>query len=232
MRITKELLVRKSCTFDLEAIFKLNLSGLELEELEPIINECVNIWDLNLSDNSIRKVTALDGTRLCKLRKLRLNNNRLSSLGGFPYIPALEQLYITHNQIASIGDVTALAKCLPSLTHLYLRELGEGEGKNSTNPVCLRAEYRESVMEAFPDLQVLDGERLAGDYSVFASVVNGKEKEEVEGMIKDIKVQENWLEDDLSRLDTSDQERDVKAALKELSTMENRIASLIKQHTT
>jgi U2 small nuclear ribonucleoprotein A' len=76
-----------------------------------------------------------------------LNNNRISKIesGLETYVPNLHTIILTNNLINELGDLEPLTK-LKKLTHLSLLD----------NPVAKKQHYRLYVIYKFPQLRVLD----------------------------------------------------------------------------
>jgi hypothetical protein len=157
MRLTKKLLCQQAGTFDLDTVFTVGLSNLSLRGLDAVINECVHLKSVNLSRNQLSGLGGLDGGCLLELDTLNVSQNVLTSLSECAKLNALKKLYLHGNRIESASEVKALAAKLPSLEVLYLKQLDGSEA----NPVCATIpNYRRQLQQWFPQLLVLDGERL------------------------------------------------------------------------
>ena len=76
------------------------MSGLQI---------CKNIERLNLSDNSIIRIEAVDN--LPKLIYLDLSGNKISKTFGLGMCLALECLVLNNNPISRFGDMIDLCDC-------------------------------------------------------------------------------------------------------------------------
>ncbi|CAH2208057.1 jg26039, partial [Pararge aegeria aegeria] len=104
---------------------------------------------IDFSDNDIRK---LDGFPLLKrLKCLFFNNNRIVRLTEDleQYIPNLEVLILTNNNITELGDLDPLVS-LPKLKTLSLLH----------NPVANKQHYRAYVAYKLPELRLLDFRKI------------------------------------------------------------------------
>lgn len=108
-----------------------------------------NVQDLNdaidFTNNDLRVLGNFP--RLNRLQSLLLNNNRISKIesGLETYVPNLHTIILTNNLINELGDLEPLTK-LKKLTHLSLLD----------NPVAKKQHYRLYVIYKFPQLRVLD----------------------------------------------------------------------------
>ncbi|KAJ1481745.1 hypothetical protein T484DRAFT_1953658 [Baffinella frigidus] len=159
-RITHSLIKAVSGEFDLENVFKLSLTRMNVRKIENL-EECVNLQELNLSGNEL---TAIEGLhRLHNLRKLTLTSNKITSLSGLEKLNSLEHVLIQENDISNIAELSALAG-LPNLKGVYLKNI-DGSQKN---PLCDHPSYRSSIVRQLPKLTILDGERLKHSQTLYA----------------------------------------------------------------
>uniref|UniRef100_A0A7M4FMW2 Small nuclear ribonucleoprotein polypeptide A' n=1 Tax=Crocodylus porosus TaxID=8502 RepID=A0A7M4FMW2_CROPO len=117
---------------------------------------------IDFSDNEIRK---LDGFPLLKrLKTLLMNNNRICRIGeGLEQaVPNLQELVLTNNNIAELGELDPLTT-VKSLTYLSILR----------NPVTNKKHYRLYVIHKVPQVRVLDFQK-----------VKLKERQEAEKMFK------------------------------------------------
>uniref|UniRef100_A0A669P763 Leucine-rich repeat and coiled-coil domain-containing protein 1 n=1 Tax=Phasianus colchicus TaxID=9054 RepID=A0A669P763_PHACC len=136
----------------------LDLSSNQIRRMEGL-SALENLHSLNLSCNLITAVEGLE--KLFNLTTLNLSYNRIHDLSGF------QCLHGTHHKISCIdlrsnciNNINHLLQCtkgLQCLTNLTLEKYG------NTNPVCYAAGYRETVLQALPQLAVLDGRNIHGD---------------------------------------------------------------------
>ena len=95
----------------LKGLSKLEMLRLDLNSLTQIdANEnlygCDSLVDLNLANNSIEEIYNL--TRIHKLEKLDLTNNRISSMQCLSNCSSLTELNLAGNNLSGILDVPAL----------------------------------------------------------------------------------------------------------------------------
>ncbi|XP_042726058.1 leucine-rich repeat and coiled-coil domain-containing protein 1 isoform X1 [Lagopus leucura] len=136
----------------------LDLSSNQIRRMEGL-SALESLRSLNLSCNLITAVEGLE--KLFNLTTLNLSYNRIHDLSGF------QCLHGTHHKISCIdlrsnciNNINHLLQCtkgLQCLTNLTLEKYG------NTNPVCYAAGYRESVLQALPQLAVLDGRNIHGE---------------------------------------------------------------------
>lgn len=124
---------------------ELSLAGNSVTRIE---NLPPNLVHLNLSNNALSELTAL-GPVGAQLHHICLSYNQLTDATSNleqPF-PALVSLDLSHNRYTDLtGLLPKLAK-MPKLKQLYL----------DGNPLCLRRQYRVSVISALPNLTMLDG---------------------------------------------------------------------------
>lgn len=183
-QISENMIKRYSCTFDLEAVRVLCLASLGIQSImkEDAINRCTNLRILNLSKNRLTKIGGLDGAKVISLQTLILSHNQIASFGDVSSIPSLLHLDLQGNQISSITSLKPLGSKFPSLQSLALQDIA---GRNS-NPVCKTQDYKKEIMETFPFLLVLDGQRVRengkGQWAIY------KSPEEIEKEIEQNKI--------------------------------------------
>lgn len=110
-----------------------------------------SLEELYLSHNGLTSMAGLRSLR--RLRVLDLAGNRLTALEGVDAHPALEDLWVNNNRIASLDSVAPLATANPALRTLYIEQ----------NPVAasLGADYRSAVLALLPALTQLDADEVA-----------------------------------------------------------------------
>lgn len=104
---------------------------------------------LDFTDNDLRR---LDGfPPMKRLKHIFAANNRISKIDGeiAKYVPNLETLILTNNQISELGDLDPLESC-KGLTMLSLMD----------NPVLGKKHYRLYVIARCPALRVLDFKKV------------------------------------------------------------------------
>ncbi|XP_044280270.1 leucine-rich repeat and coiled-coil domain-containing protein 1 isoform X1 [Varanus komodoensis] len=137
-----------------------------------------NLRILNLACNLITKVEGLE--KLFNLTKLNLSYNRIDDLTGFLYLRG-PNYKISHIELHSncIGNVNHLLQCLCGLQYLTKLIL-EKNGKS--NPVCAKIGYREILLQALPQLTVLDGKNIFGE-PVNSMEANSSDLKCLEGLL-------------------------------------------------
>ncbi|KAG7473391.1 hypothetical protein MATL_G00095310 [Megalops atlanticus] len=153
-KITALLLKSRTGEFELESILFLKLRSLGIFDL-GCIGDCKSLERLDLSGNNITNLTPLASLRM--LRALNLSANRISNLEPICSCESLQSLNVAGNLISSIESL----QCLQSMKNLENIRLKDNT-RNYTNPVCKNPSYRNMLLEMFPNIKVLDGERLVG----------------------------------------------------------------------
>ncbi|XP_029953061.1 leucine-rich repeat-containing protein 61 [Salarias fasciatus] len=153
-KITAVLLKSRTGEFDLESILFLKLRGLGIRDL-GCIGECINIERLDLSGNNITNLAPLSSLWL--LSVLNLSANRISNIEPLRSCDNLQNLNVAGNIISCIENL----RCLASLRKLENIRFKDNT-YNYSNPVCRNASYRTVLLEMFPNIKVLDGERVVG----------------------------------------------------------------------
>ncbi|XP_030762690.1 U2 small nuclear ribonucleoprotein A' [Sitophilus oryzae] len=128
---------------------ELDLRGYRIPEIENLGATGDQFDTIDFSENDVRK---LDGfPYLKRLKCLMLNNNRIVRIGEHleEYIPNLESLILTGNQIEDLGDVEPLTS-LEKLTTLSLLH----------NPVTAKQHYRLYIIYKLPQLKLLDFRKI------------------------------------------------------------------------
>ncbi|XP_060529298.1 U2 small nuclear ribonucleoprotein A' [Cylas formicarius] len=128
---------------------ELDLRGYRIPEIENLGATGDQFDTIDFSDNDIRK---LDGfPYLKRLKCLLLNNNRIVRIGEHleEYIPNLDTLVLTGNQMEELGDLEPLLT-LEKLTSLSLMH----------NPVTAKQHYRLYVIYKLPQLKLLDFRKI------------------------------------------------------------------------
>jgi len=156
--LTEELVKTAAQVFDAALVFKLNFSGRGVASIRPTaLQGCVNVTEINLSDNHIDRIQGFD--KCLQLRRVILENNRVSKVEGLRELQSLETLLLQGNRIETIEDLNLpLLAELPNLKSLYLQNLDF----TMANGVTKLPGYRKAVLSALPNLLNLDGERKPG----------------------------------------------------------------------
>ncbi|XP_038011341.1 leucine-rich repeat and IQ domain-containing protein 1 isoform X2 [Motacilla alba alba] len=127
----------------------LKLQGNNLQEL-PRLENHVLLRELYLDDNSISSMRMLSLYWLPLLQILLLSQNRLTDLVPLNSFVFLEKLDIKNNCLSDLKDVPTWFSGCHKLKELSL----------SGNPFLQEKNWRSSILEVLPSLQLLDGEIL------------------------------------------------------------------------
>lgn len=232
VKVTAALLKSRTGEFDLESILFLKLRGLGICDL-GCIGECINLERLDISGNSITNLAPLSSLRL--LLVLNVSANRISNLEAISSCDSLQSLNVAGNQISSIENL----HCLQSLRKLENIRLKDNT-YNYTNPVCKNTSYRNILLEMFPNIKVLDGERVVGRGSDLYQLCKDIDDTIKAGLYKNGQLQElpdcqPWVEEgfwELKRSNNSIIEEAYKQfndVLHECRLLNNRAAHVISQ---
>ncbi|XP_054134965.1 leucine-rich repeat and IQ domain-containing protein 1 isoform X2 [Melozone crissalis] len=127
----------------------LKLQGNNLQEV-PRLENHVLLRELYLDDNSISSMRMLSLYWLPLLQILLLSQNRLTDLVPLNSFVFLEKLDIKNNCLSDLKDVHTWFSGCNKLKELSL----------SGNPLLQEKNWRSSMLEVLPSLQLLDGEIL------------------------------------------------------------------------
>ncbi|XP_054985219.1 leucine-rich repeat and coiled-coil domain-containing protein 1 isoform X2 [Sorex araneus] len=136
----------------------LDLSSNQITRIEGL-NTLTKLSTLNLSCNMITRIEGLEA--LTNLTKLNLSYNQINDLSGLISLHGIKHnlRYIDlHSNF--VNSVHHLLKCtvgLHFLTNLILEKDGED------NPVCHLPGYREILLQALPQLRILDCKNIFGE---------------------------------------------------------------------
>lgn len=128
---------------------ELDLRGYKIPEIENLGATGDQFDTIDFSENDIRKVDGFP--YLPRLKCLLLNNNRIASLGEHleEYIPNLDSLILTGNQLKELSDID----CLATLEHLTTLSLLH-------NPITAKPHYRPYLIHKLPNLRLLDFRKI------------------------------------------------------------------------
>lgn len=191
-KITTMLLKSHTGEFDLESILFLKLKNLGIYDL-GCIGECINLERLDLSGNNITNLGPLSPLR--RLLSLNLSANRISNLEPLATCESLQSLNVAGNVISSVDNLHSL-KSLRKLENIRLKD----NTYNFTNPVCKNPSYRPLILEIFPNMKVLDGERVVGRGSDLYQLCKDIDDSIKAGMYKngqllEVRETEPWVDD-------------------------------------
>lgn len=142
----------------LSGVKELYLDHNYIKEIDGRNRLLSGLETLSLTSNKLASLDNMDGFQ--ELKVLRLGNNRITSLKGFTggqISNTLDTLVLSHNQIAHMHDISALAN-FPALSVLDLR----------SNPIGTSPEVMKFVLLCCPNLRIFNG-RKVGDTDVVAS---------------------------------------------------------------
>jgi len=128
---------------------ELDLRGYKIPQIENMGATLDQFDTIDFSDNDLRK---LDGfPYLPRMKSLLLNNNRIVRISEnlHEYLPNLDTIILTGNNLQELGDLEPLTH-LPKLETLCLL----------MNPVSTKANYREYIAFKFPNLRLLDFRKI------------------------------------------------------------------------
>ncbi|KAH0576632.1 Leucine-rich repeat-containing protein [Spironucleus salmonicida] len=132
-------------------VSSINGSGCGLQEFLSTVGKCKQLQYLFLSNNQIKSIGKINV--FPKLIKLDLQNNQLTSLGFRSFwekLVDLRFLYLNGNNITNLQDINII-KDLQQLIVLTL----------FLNPIAQQNNYFTTIVDIFPNLQVLDNMRLS-----------------------------------------------------------------------
>ncbi|XP_051898317.1 leucine-rich repeat-containing protein 61 [Pristis pectinata] len=154
VRITVDLLKSITGEFDLESILSLKLTKMGICSL-GCIGDCVNLERLDLSRNDISNLKPLASLKL--LTVLNLSANRISNLDPLQSCENLQSINLAGNLISSVDALRSLTE-LKKLDTIRLKDTV----CSFSNPVCMNTSYLSTMLDMFPNMKVLDGERVSG----------------------------------------------------------------------
>ncbi|KAK2502760.1 hypothetical protein MC885_001940 [Smutsia gigantea] len=158
----------------------LDLSSNQISQIEGL-NTLTKLCTLNLSCNLITKVEGLEA--LINLTRLNLSYNHINDLSGL--IPLhgikhkLRYIDLHSNCIDGIHHLLRCVVGLHFLTHLTLEKNGED------NPVCHLPGYRAIMLQALPQLRILDCKNIFGE-PVNLSEINSSRLQCLEGLLDNL----------------------------------------------
>lgn len=154
VKITVELLKSTTGEFELESILFLKLTKMNICNL-GCIGDCVNLERLDLSRNDISNLKPLASLKL--LTVLNLSANRISNLDPLYSCENLQNLNLAGNLISSVDALCSITK-LKNLDTIRLKDTV----CSFSNPVCMNTSYLNTILDMFPNIKILDGERVSG----------------------------------------------------------------------
>ncbi|XP_043536080.1 leucine-rich repeat-containing protein 61 isoform X1 [Chiloscyllium plagiosum] len=231
MKVTVQMLKSRTGQFDLESILFLKLRNIGITNL-GCIGDCVNVERLDLSGNDISNLAPL--TSLKVLIVLNLSANRISNLDPLCSCENLQNLNLSGNLISSVDSLRSLSE-LKNLEVIRLKDTV----CNFSNPVCMNTAYHSAMLEIFPKIKSLDGERLSGRGSDLYQLCKKMEDSLKEmcsiGPIGKISAPKKWVEDNYWELKPIQKTQSDEAVekfyniLKECRELNNKAADVIEK---
>uniref|UniRef100_A0A182Q7X9 Dynein axonemal assembly factor 1 homolog n=1 Tax=Anopheles farauti TaxID=69004 RepID=A0A182Q7X9_9DIPT len=90
----------------------LDLHGNKIGNITGKINQLQELKSLNLAGNALRQIQAQDFAGLFSLKELNLKRNRIKKMFGFDDLHNLERLWLCHNDLQCVEDMSAIAKAI------------------------------------------------------------------------------------------------------------------------
>lgn len=122
----------------------LDLHGNKITNLSQKISQLQELRSLNLAGNSLKQILHDDFKNLIHLKELNLKRNKIRKLNGFDDFRSLERLWLCHNDLQKIDDMSAIAKAI------NLKEITV-----DNNPVSLGGDCVSFLVSYLPNLTLL-----------------------------------------------------------------------------
>ncbi|XP_065361792.1 uncharacterized protein LOC135955369 [Calliphora vicina] len=122
----------------------LDLHGNKLCSISNKINCLKELKSLNLAGNQIRQINHNDFMGLHNLKELNLKRNKLKRINGFQHLLALERLWLCHNDLHKVDDMSSIAKA-QNLVEITIEN----------NPLTLAGDCVSFLVSYLPKLQTL-----------------------------------------------------------------------------
>ncbi|XP_065076663.1 GATA zinc finger domain-containing protein 7 [Ochlerotatus camptorhynchus] len=90
----------------------LDLHGNKIANIASRINQLQELKSLNLAGNQLRQIHTNDFNGLVNLKELNLKRNRIKKIHGFDDLRSLERLWLCHNDLQCVEDMSAIAKAI------------------------------------------------------------------------------------------------------------------------
>lgn len=144
-RISADLLVTAPQFTNALKDREIDLRGQKIAVIENMGATLDQFDTIDFTGNDIRKIGGFP--KLERLKTLLLSRNRVIRIGAAleDSVPNLEEIVLTGNLIAELGDITPL-QSLPALTRLSLLD----------NPLFKFPKYRMFTIHTLPKLKLLD----------------------------------------------------------------------------
>lgn len=122
----------------------LDLHGNKITSITQKICQLQELKSLNLAGNSLRLINGDDFKGLVQLKELNLKRNKIRKMAGFDDLRCLERLWLCHNDLQRVEDMSAIAKAI------NLREV-----TLESNPVSLGGDCVSFLVSYLPHLTLL-----------------------------------------------------------------------------
>lgn len=122
----------------------LDLHGNKIGSISQKICQLQELKSLNLAGNNLKQIHADDFKGLINLKELNLKRNRIKKILGFEDLRSLERLWLCHNDLQRVEDMSSIAKALA------LREV-----TIENNPVSLGGDCVSFLVSYLPNLCLL-----------------------------------------------------------------------------
>lgn len=122
----------------------LDLHGNKLCSIANKINCLKELKSLNLAGNQIRQINHNDFLGLNNLKELNLKRNKLKRINGFQHLNSLERLWLCHNDLHKVDDMSSIAKAY-NLIEITIEN----------NPLTLAGDCVSFLVSYLPKLQTL-----------------------------------------------------------------------------
>jgi Leucine Rich repeats (2 copies)/Leucine Rich repeat len=143
----------------LKKLRRLDVQSNRLTKIENLETQCDTLEELYLAHNGIDDEGASQPTGLAmnfpNLSFLDLSRNRLTTTAPFTHLTALEELWLSGNEMQDFDAVVPLKEAsaqLSSLETVYLEY----------NPLASDFEYRKKLAEWIPSLKQIDATMIGG----------------------------------------------------------------------
>ncbi|XP_053669892.1 uncharacterized protein LOC128720257 [Anopheles nili] len=90
----------------------LDLHGNKIANITGKISQLQELKSLNLAGNALRQIQVQDFAGLFSLKELNLKRNRIKKMFGFDDLHNLERLWLCHNDLQCVEDMSAIAKAI------------------------------------------------------------------------------------------------------------------------
>lgn len=122
----------------------LDLHGNKISQISQKICQLHELKSLNLAGNALKQIQVDDFKGLLNLKELNLKRNRIKKIHGFEDLRSLERLWLCHNDLQKVEDMSSIAKALT------LREV-----TIENNPVSLGGDCVSFLVSYLPNLCLL-----------------------------------------------------------------------------